>query len=276
MRRRRTHPLSLPQILRPRVRESSDGASGEVSASETAERSANSTDRPRKSRLLRIRTLNDTIDTYGEPIIGDPEAPEVFVEFLDYTCDHCRLLHDYMRLAVEKYPDKLAVVVRPCALNRNCNKHVVIPPPHEKRFACDYAKLALAVWMRCPERFLEYHEWLMEGEKPPTSRKAKDRAVELCGGFEVLTEDFEGDRVTRILTDNNDVFDANSSGEGLPKIFTPVVALSGAPQSEERFLRVVEQILEVSLQQTTMGGPGDARPAGSEDLDTEFDESLFE
>ncbi|MEM9353500.1 MAG: hypothetical protein AAGA92_10850 [Planctomycetota bacterium] len=188
-----------------------------------------------------------------------------------------------------------------------------IAPPPSKKYACDYAKLALAVWRSNPDLFPEYHDFLMEGEKPPTKRQAQNRAVELCG-MDVLIDHFESDRVSRMLEDNHQVFYDHRQGGGLPRVFTSVSALSGVPKDEATFMRILDQIFAMSRDRgaavegqenaaaipSILGAPGAApagplelgsdllEPLGSkgtfddvdsghrEDLDTEFDDSLFD
>ncbi len=265
------------------------------------------------SRIVRLPNLDDTIDVYAHPSFGDPAAREVFVEFADYTCHHCRLMHEYLHAGVEAYPEELVVVVRLCALNRRCNRYVSVAPHSSKKYACDYAKLALAVWRSNPDLFPEFHDFLMDGEKPPTKRQAQNRAVELCG-MDVLIEHFESDRVARMLDDNHRVFNDHREGGGLPRVFTSVSALSGVPKDKATWMRILEQIFAMSRDRAALGQavddsaavqsllgdkdalPGDPLSTGSsllepvggdgsdglessrprQELDTEFDDSLFE
>ena len=92
----------------------------------------------------------------------------------DYTCPHCRVLHRYMHQAHEHYGDQLAAVLICVPMNTSCNKHVKTTGSMHVN-ACIYARLAMAVWMRAPENFLEFHDWLMDPDTIPTPRDTQSR-----------------------------------------------------------------------------------------------------
>jgi hypothetical protein len=104
-------------------------------------------------------SLNDV------PLIGRPDARHILLKYFDYTCPSCRRMHLDLAAAVKAYPDDLAVIVIPCPLNVKCNPYADEeasrargPGSHE--FACELARLALAMWRLAPEEFERFHNEL--------------------------------------------------------------------------------------------------------------------
>jgi len=137
------------------------------------------------------------INPRNHPIIGDPDAPHVVVKLFDYTCKHCRRLHGFLEEARQRYGSQLAVVVLPVPMNTDCNRFVDFT--HEDhRKACDYARLALAVWRIDRGKFEAYHHWLMASTRPPPVLEATIRAEELVGR-EALQQARDGPEVAQAI-----------------------------------------------------------------------------
>jgi uncharacterized membrane protein len=111
------------------------------------------------------------------PTHGDPNAPFVVLVIQDYTCPHCRDLHQHLRAAQESYGPSLVIAVKPVAQDAACNRHYRETAP-EHAGACALAKLALAVWRVDPTKFPAFDDWLYatpgsaqaEGFSPGSSR----------------------------------------------------------------------------------------------------------
>ena len=117
------------------------------------------------------------VDVNEIPILGDPGAKNIVVELFDYTCPECRSMHHRMQEARERYGDRLAVALLPTPMNTSCNIYAkVTKPPHE--LACEYARLALAVWNVRPAVFAEYHDWLMDPPDPPSLADARKKPLD--------------------------------------------------------------------------------------------------
>lgn len=132
---------------------------------------------PRQVQLLGGRL---EFDPQRFPLLGEPDADRVIVEVFDYTCPHCRAFAPSVEQARARYGHKLAMVVFPFPLNTKCNAGVQKTDSHAE-FACEYARLALAVWRTSPARFAEYHDWMFQGETPPAVADARKRAEDLVG-----------------------------------------------------------------------------------------------
>ena len=120
-----------------------------------------------EAESTRIFTLHDRyrFNLYDVPLIGNPEAPHVMVSIFDYTCSHCRNMHERLNRVQNLYSNELAIVVMPMPLDVNCNPLLSKTGPDHVN-ACDYAKIALAVFKEKEERFHEFENWFFETEKP--------------------------------------------------------------------------------------------------------------
>ena len=135
---------------------------------------------PRIDRVLQLVGGRLTLDMASYPVFGNPNAEHVIVLLSDYTCRHCRTLHGYLDQAHARYGDQMAVVYLPVPMNSRCNRFVQRDHPDHKE-ACEYARLAAAVWHADQSKFEEFHKWLLEPERPPPYLDAIGRAAELVG-----------------------------------------------------------------------------------------------
>lgn len=119
------------------------------------------------------------------PLLGSPEAPHILVEYFDYTCASCRNMYQDLESAKQALGGKIAVIVLPCPLNRQCNPALPAAIPDHPG-ACVLARLSLAVWRRAPQEFAAFHRFLMQLPLPADEAAAKTRAVECCGGLSQL------------------------------------------------------------------------------------------
>lgn len=194
-----------------------------------------------EKRLLSIAALAKPLDLSTVPVLGDPEAPYVVVEMLDYGCAHCRRLHPRLLAARERYGDQLAVALMPAPLHSDCNDQM--PPGRKGRqYACDYAKLALAVWRLAPEEFESYHNWLMTGRLPPPIGEARQRAMDIAGQRVLIDERLEAQSV-RMLRRNTAAW--IRIDESLPLLLFPESALRGGGASDQEFFDTLEQKLGI-------------------------------
>ena len=130
------------------------------------------------------------------------------------------------------------IVVYHTPIGKECN------PAVKRSFAstrnsCKLAKLALRVWMLAPERFEEFHNWLMKSEEPPDYSDAVKEAMRLTG------DELLGDHRNRGEVDARIARQVRSFarvGTSLPILLTPGAAIKGLPPSEEKFLEVIEDI----------------------------------
>ena len=116
--------------------------------------------------------------TVGElPVIGDPAAEHILVEYFDYTCESCRDMQRELERVRRLYPEKFAVIVVPTPLNRSCNDYLY-PGVRDHRYACELSRLGLAMWRADPQHFAEFHEELFRQQGRITPQQARATALQ--------------------------------------------------------------------------------------------------
>jgi uncharacterized membrane protein/protein-disulfide isomerase len=152
-------------------------AAHEVRTTSAPELSAPSTGKP---RYLDLFDGMFKINIHEVPLIGSPDAPAVMVGLLDYTCPHCRRMHALLLDAEKAHRGKLAIATLPMPLDATCNKAIArTAPQHEG--ACQYARLALAVWRADPSKMDRFNDWLFELPEPPGLPSAFGYGQEIVG-----------------------------------------------------------------------------------------------
>lgn len=190
-------------------------------------------------RLLNFAALSRPLVVDQTPLIGAPNAQHIIVEMLDYTCSHCRKLHPRLIAARKRYGDDLAIALYHAPLNKECNDH--LPRGRKgRRDACEYARLALAVWELAPGQFAEYHNWLMVGRAVPSIGQARQRAMGLVGD-QVLLDKTLREKNTKRLRKQCDSW--NAVADRLPVLLFPESALLGGGKSNEELFTAIEQKL---------------------------------
>ena len=131
---------------------------------------------PRPPRPVSFFNGQFAFDAANLPILGNPDAPHILVEYFDYTCGSCRDLYKDLGSLKTTHPDKFAVVLIPCPLNRSCNPNLK-PNIKDHEAACDLARLALAVWKHSPASFPRFHEALLKLPLPANPAPAFELAA---------------------------------------------------------------------------------------------------
>ena len=185
---------------------------------------------------IAFKALKDPIDPKDMPVLGNPDATHIVVEMMDYTCRHCRELHPHLEAAVERYGYELGVVIYNIPLSKKCNPQVKKDYPGKKN-ACEYAQLAIGVWKLAPDEFAEFHHWLLEGKKPPSIVKAKQRARRLVGNAILRDQALKADASRRIA---KQIDDFQRLKTGLPVLLLPNNGLRGVPKTSEEFFKFLE------------------------------------
>jgi uncharacterized membrane protein len=185
-----THPpLRLPANLAARIPQSNTLASAFVTRSNNSMQPSLVVNPANPAALLVRRTGLQQISVHDDlfqfqlneiPIIGSPDAQHVMVSLFDYTCPHCRDLHPMLIEAQRHFSNQLGIVLLATPLASNCNPVVQIHLP-EHTNACEYARLALAVWRARREAFRQYDNWLFEPPRPVPVPEAKRYAAQLVG-----------------------------------------------------------------------------------------------
>jgi uncharacterized membrane protein/protein-disulfide isomerase len=156
----------------------------------------------------------------GDHLQGDVGAPILLIEFADFECGYCRMMHGVVKEELEKYPGKIAYVLLSYPLDQACNTDI------KKSFhqhACYTAEFA-----RCAGeqgKYWEAAEFLftlpeMSGGNPSYYvRKAIDGGISQLGlDSQAFKECMESDRQLGAL--NFDIERARTHKiEGTPTFF---------------------------------------------------------
>ena len=119
------------------------------------------------------------------PVTGDPDAPHVVTLLFDWQCSHCRQVHGMLPDVVDRLQGKVAFMLCPISLSRECNP--LIPQGSTDRFtgSCQLLHIGLAVWRTDPIAYSRYEEWYWgdpaKGWNPPGVEEATAYASKLIG-----------------------------------------------------------------------------------------------
>jgi protein-disulfide isomerase len=188
-------------------------------------------------RVFRLSSLSKEIDAADNPVIGNPYAARRFVEMMDYTCPHCRKLNPFIKAAVERYGDQLGFVIYHVPLSRKCNQLVQMDQAMHAN-ACEYARLAYGVWKLTPDKFPEFHDWLMEGKKAPPIFDAKQKAMKLAGGEVLVDKQIALESNQRVVDHANQM---EPLKVGLPILVFDGGIVRGMPETEAEWFQMLEQ-----------------------------------
>ncbi len=171
-------------------------------------------------------------------LIGNRRAEHAIVEILDYTCEHCRTLYPTLERVLAKYPEQLAIVVVPVAVDKSCNRYVT-HIGHRKEVACKYARLAMAVWMLNREAFMEFHRWMLEGEL-----NRYDEAWRFAGrlvGTQALLDTIDSPAIAQRMEVNSKVW--NNIGKTLPTLVVGGKTIQGTVPNDIDLETLIESYL---------------------------------
>ncbi len=197
-----------------------------------------------RPRRVIFQALPKAVDVHAMPVVGSREAEHMLVEMMDYTCVHCRKLHPHIRAMLERYGDQVGVVIHHVPLGKKCNPYVH-KDPLGKKHACDYSQLAIGVWKLAPEKFPEFHNWLLESEKPPSVVKARKRAMRLVGNEILLDKSAKTETIKLLATQAESLKQLKT---GLPVLLLQNGALRGVPEESAKLFEYLEAKLGVEPQ----------------------------
>jgi protein-disulfide isomerase len=166
------------------------------------------------------------LDIRRHPFMGDWAAEHVFVKLFDYTCPDCHRAHDQLERYVREHQLSVAIVLIPVPMNRGCNPYVEKTGKLHVE-ACEYTKLALAVFESDGTKFESFHRWMMREQSPPTLPAATEFAETLVGR-EPLHSAMEDLRVVRRMDDYISLFHLCRAGV-VPKLIVNDQMIAGSP-----------------------------------------------
>ena len=172
------------------------------------------------------------------PTFGPKQAKYSIVVLADYTCDHCRQTHRMLDPVRKRLSNNVAIVVAPMALNARCNLFVQQTNPRHQ-YACELARLALAVWRANPGKYPELDGYLFANETPPTPAEARKFASVLVG--EAALARAENDPwVSQTLARNTNLYQRCGGGI-LPKLLIGTRVIEGEPERPEDVISTIQQ-----------------------------------
>jgi thiol-disulfide isomerase/thioredoxin len=205
------------------------------------------------ARLVAARTLslysNQFLIKFDEvPMFGSRDAPQVIVCLLDYTCTHCRDLHPILEKLSEQFSNQLGIVCLPVSLSPKCNQFIPVNSQANPD-ACEYARMALAVWRARPEAHRQFDDWLFNGVKVPPVDQAREYAAQLVGADKLNSALADPWVAQQILTDSK-IHRANwlaVDDSSMPQIVLGNAVSSGPINSVEHLQTLLRQYLGLDL-----------------------------
>lgn len=199
----------------------------------------------------RITPLGTTIAfaPHQMPMLGSPDAKHVLVLFFDYTCEGCQKLHRFLEAIVARYPEQLAIALAPTPIAGSCNPL----PGHQDatgshRYACQYARLALALWRADPTKFNAFDSWMIGSSSLPPMDFALENAIQWVGR-ERLQEALADPAIEQRIQDNFQ-FPRHVAAIGgtwtLPHLATPVQDIDGCPDTQQQLLDILDSMLHLT------------------------------
>jgi len=119
-----------------------------------------------------------------EVVLGNPKGNVTFVEFFDYNCGYCKRAMSDM-LTLMKGDAKLKVVLK---------EFPVLGPG-----SVEAAKVAVAVRMQAPQKYLEFHTKLLGARGHADGTRAEAVAKEVGLDMDRLHKDMNGPEVEKTL-----------------------------------------------------------------------------
>ncbi|MEX2317035.1 MAG: vitamin K epoxide reductase family protein [Pirellulales bacterium] len=213
---------------------------------------------PPRKRVVALLDGKLSLDIYRHPVLGSPEAPHVVVEFVSYDCPHCHHMAKIVRRALDRYGNKVAVVVLVIPSGIECNKEIT-SAANSVSGSCTTARMALSVARLAPEKFANFHDWLMDPkDKPPSQATVVQKAYNTVSRERIMN--LSKDDFQKQVNQNIDLFNAIAAEKGgkkpgLPLLILGKKTISGTPANEETFISSWAEYLGLE------GGPAAKTPA---------------
>jgi hypothetical protein len=170
------------------------------------------------------------------PLLGNPDARHVLIEYFDYPCGACRTMSGYLGALMHKHPADVAVMLMPVPMDGACNVHADTHPG-----SCEMTAIALAVWRANPEAFPTFHSALLSEPSPTLARELALGLIDEKDLETAATDPWIDTRIRRNIAGWRAL--SESTGK-LPKlVIKQTRILHGLPSGEADFIRVMEQEL---------------------------------
>lgn len=193
-----------------------------------------------KPRLASFDGGRKTYDVSRFPILGNPAAKHVIVEYFDYRCPACRTMAGYLETLVAEHPADVGVLLLPVPLEHGCNPALPAGDAGHPG-SCMLARLSLAVWKTKPAAWPACHRRFLA--EPAWDEAAARAFAEQQAG--PLRDALRDPWIDEILRSNIADWKALSRrATHLPKLMIrDRRILHGLPSGEQDFLRVMKEEL---------------------------------
>jgi uncharacterized membrane protein len=181
------------------------------------------------------------------PMMGSPDASNVIISLFDYTCPHCRSLHPILLETQRQFSNRLGIVCLPMPISTNCNPFLPAQA-HSVSNACEYARLALAVWRAKPAAHRQFDDWMFLDDRPAPLEKARAYAAQLVGGDKLQAALGDPWLQEQILTDCRLHYTNWMTGDSpeLPQLIIGDAISSGPLNSVEHLMILLNHYLGLS------------------------------
>lgn len=196
------------------------------------------------SREVTILDGNVTFELSDVPYIGSLDSEIIIAELFDYACEACRKVNKKMH----EYQDEhgsIAVVSFPVPLNPACNEHVNITHPGFQQ-SCEYIRYSLAVWIADQTKYQQFHEYLMDGRRPPKIEEAHSKAVSLVGS-EAFENALEDEDVEKRIRDGIALYKFIGA-KSLPRIIAGDRVISSTGLSRKKLFSSLNEALNINVE----------------------------
>jgi len=176
------------------------------------------------------------------PIIGSPHASNIMVSLFDYSCHICRDMHAHLVEVQQRFSNQLGIVSLPMPLDGKCNPHIRRTSTAHTN-ACEYAKLALAVWRANRDAFHQFDSWIFAPPQPAPVHEVKQYAASLVGS-EKLEAALTNSWVNGQLQTNVAIYAANSrsmTNSRMPQLIVGHAITAGAIERVDELYSLLAQ-----------------------------------
>lgn len=199
-----------------------------------------------------LQNSQTVIDYHDAPIIGSPDAPHVVVLLFDYQCPHCQTIHFMLADAVRRSEGKLAFLLCPVPLSKECNPYV-LDDVEAFRNSCNLAKIGLSVWFANNEAFAEFDDWMFSFESgnrwlPRSVEAARAKAIELVGHY-LFDSAWENPQVEQYIQKSVFIYGQTIQGgrSGIPKMIYNSRWITPEPYNAEELILILQKSLSIPL-----------------------------
>ncbi len=134
---------------------------------------------PNRGRAFIVYGTN-ILDLQQVPVVGLPDAPYMIVSLYDYTCHHCKEMHEPLMQLTRTFPSDLGIISLPMPLDPACN-HTVKRASGPAATACELARISLAVWRADRSKMRQFDDFMFAPKTPPSPEEARVYATQLVG-----------------------------------------------------------------------------------------------